>query len=68
MSTDEEGRNSWQTDRPEQEWIPLRDQEPSGKTLQVQSNVGSTRMRTFGDGGHGNQKDAMSAWAAQRQP
>lgn len=68
MSADGEGRNSWQNDRPGQEWIPLRDQPPSGETLQVPSNVGSTRMGTSGDGRHWNQKNAMAVWAAQGHP
>jgi len=68
MSADGEGRNSCQDNQPGQEWIPLREQPPSGETLQVPSNVGSTRMGTPGDGSRWHQKDATSAWAAHGHP
>jgi len=68
MSADGGRRYSWRNDQPGQESIPLRNQSPSGETLQTPANARSAGSRTSGDEGRWNQKDGASAWAAQSHP
>ena len=63
MNADGRTRSLRQNDHPRQEFIPLRDQSPSGPTIQTPLN--NSRRRSSEDESHWDQKSGAQNWTAQ---
>ena len=63
MNAEGRTRSLRQNDHPRQEFIPLRDQSPSGATIQTPLN--NSRRRSSEDESPWNQKNGAQTWTAQ---